>query len=117
MQKKDSKISNSALSGIYIISPAIGDDSGLFSTHPPTEERIRRLREMEFIDQRNNKTPVNNVKIEKSAFIATSNKKDVEEDYLICDKCNGYYKLQPGEKPEDFEQCQCGGKLEYHDTI
>ena len=32
--------------------------------------------------------------------------------YLICDKCGGYYELQPGEKPEDFSnECECGGKL------
>ena len=34
--------------------------------------------------------------------------------YLICEKCGGYYELQPGESPEDYEQCQCGGKLEYN---
>lgn len=37
--------------------------------------------------------------------------------YLICDKCGGYYELQPGEKPEDFsDECECGGKLIYSDT-
>ena len=33
--------------------------------------------------------------------------------YLICEKCGGYYELQPGESPEDYDQCQCGGKLKY----
>lgn len=34
--------------------------------------------------------------------------------FLICDKCKGYYELQPGESPEDFsDQCQCGGILKY----
>jgi hypothetical protein len=37
--------------------------------------------------------------------------------YLICDKCRGYYELQPGESPEDFDlTCKCGGSLHY-DTI
>ena len=31
--------------------------------------------------------------------------------YLKCDKCDGYYKLQEGESPEDFVSCECGGKL------
>lgn len=35
--------------------------------------------------------------------------------YLVCDKCGGYYKLQPGESPENFgDQCECGGKLNYY---
>lgn len=33
--------------------------------------------------------------------------------YLVCEKCNGYYKLQDEESPEDFSLCQCGGKLEF----
>ena len=32
--------------------------------------------------------------------------------YLICDECNKYYEIQPGEKPEDFIlTCECGGSL------
>jgi len=32
--------------------------------------------------------------------------------YLVCDKCNKYYELQPGENPEDFDlTCECGGSL------
>lgn len=34
--------------------------------------------------------------------------------YLICDKCNEYYKLQPSESPNDFtDKCECGGKLKF----
>jgi len=33
--------------------------------------------------------------------------------YLICENCGGFYELQPGEHPDDFEKCQCGGKLQY----
>jgi hypothetical protein len=37
--------------------------------------------------------------------------------YLICDKCGGYYELQPGESPDDFtDECGCGGNLEYKTT-
>nr|WP_319372831.1 hypothetical protein [uncultured Methanobacterium sp.] len=31
--------------------------------------------------------------------------------YLKCEKCGGYYELQKGESPNDFETCECGGKL------
>ncbi|MDI6724945.1 MAG: hypothetical protein QMD61_09905 [Methanobacterium sp.] len=31
--------------------------------------------------------------------------------YLICKKCNGYYKLKENESPEDYDYCQCGGDL------
>lgn len=34
--------------------------------------------------------------------------------YIICEKCGGYYELQPGEHPEDFNRCNCGGKLRYN---
>ena len=33
--------------------------------------------------------------------------------YLECDNCGGYYKLEDGESLEDFDGCQCGGKLNY----
>ena len=32
--------------------------------------------------------------------------------YLYCDKCGGYYVLNPGESPQDFsDKCECGGHL------
>jgi hypothetical protein len=37
--------------------------------------------------------------------------------YLICNKCEGYYQLQEGESPKDFDRCQCGGTLEYVEEI
>lgn len=37
--------------------------------------------------------------------------------YLICEKCGGYYKLQEGESLDDFESCECGGKLNYTDSF
>ncbi len=50
-QVKNSPIDNSALNGLYIINPALGARSQnrgsvLFSTHPPTEDRVKRLRAM-----------------------------------------------------------------------
>ena len=36
-------------------------------------------------------------------------------DYLICDKCQGYYELQSGKSPNDFDlSCDCGGELQFH---
>lgn len=38
--------------------------------------------------------------------------------FLICDKCKGYYELQPGESPEDFDlTCECGGSIRYADNV
>ena len=33
--------------------------------------------------------------------------------YLVCKDCGDYYELQPGETANDFDKCQCGGKLIY----
>jgi heat shock protein HtpX len=50
LQKSKSKLQNEALNGLYIINPALGSKSDrgstLFSTHPSTNERVKRLREM-----------------------------------------------------------------------
>jgi len=35
--------------------------------------------------------------------------------YLKCKLCGGRYDLQPGELPGDFENCNCGGELEFYD--
>jgi len=41
-----------------------------------------------------------------------------EEGYLVCEKCNEYYKLQPGESPDDFtDECDCGGNLKFYENI
>ncbi len=33
-------------------------------------------------------------------------------NYLVCNTCGGYYELQPGESPNDFDlECECGGHL------
>lgn len=38
--------------------------------------------------------------------------------YLVCGNCGGYYELQEGENPEDFDdKCECGGKLRYSEKI
>lgn len=38
--------------------------------------------------------------------------------FLVCDNCNGIYKLRPGESPSDFlEVCRCGGNLQHKKTI
>ncbi len=40
-----------------------------------------------------------------------------EQGYLICEECRGYYKLLEDESPEDFAECECGGKLKHHKSI
>jgi chromosome segregation ATPase len=37
--------------------------------------------------------------------------------YLVCGNCNGYYKLQKDESIEDYERCQCGGKLRHYKSL
>lgn len=37
--------------------------------------------------------------------------------YMICDKCNTFYKLKEGESPEQFGTCECGNKLKYYDYL
>jgi len=43
--------------------------------------------------------------------------KPQETGYLVCERCHGYYKLDPWESPEDFSSCRCQGKLNYYDDI
>ena len=40
-----------------------------------------------------------------------------EQGYLICEECYGYYKLLEDESPEDFAECECGGKLKHYRDI
>jgi len=42
---------------------------------------------------------------------------DETERYVWCKECNEYYKLEEGEAPEDFDNCQCGAKLVYTEKI
>ncbi|HOI39238.1 MAG TPA: hypothetical protein PL168_00760 [Methanobacterium sp.] len=35
--------------------------------------------------------------------------------YLVCEKCWSYYELQEGESIDDFDSCECGGKLAFTD--
>lgn len=44
-------------------------------------------------------------------------KKTEDSGYLICESCNNQYKLKPGESPDDFAECSCGGKLRFSKTI
>jgi len=39
----------------------------------------------------------------------------IEMKYLKCKSCGGYYELEAEESPDDFETCQCGGKLDFYD--
>jgi ribosomal protein L40E len=44
--------------------------------------------------------------------------KTTSNGYLLCEKCGGYYELEPGESPDDFAgDCDCGGKLTHTKTI
>ena len=37
--------------------------------------------------------------------------------FVICEECSGYYELQKGESPNDFEACNCGGCLNYFENM
>lgn len=37
--------------------------------------------------------------------------------YLVCSKCGGSYKLKEGESPDDFDSCECGGKLKFKKNL
>jgi len=36
---------------------------------------------------------------------------------LVCPMCNGYYRLEEDETPDDFSQCSCGGTLTYVQSL
>jgi len=42
---------------------------------------------------------------------------DTHYGYLVCTSCRGYYELQEGESPDDFDRCECGHVLEYRSTV
>lgn len=68
------------------------------------------------------KTYLNLLNTDVTKYNARSNfkirNKNVNIGYLACDKCHEYYKLQPGESPENFtDKCACGGKLKYFEDI
>lgn len=44
---------------------------------------------------------------------STDVNKSEERGFLVCSSCGGFYKLQEGESPFDFESCECGGKLKF----
>ncbi len=37
--------------------------------------------------------------------------------YLFCRNCKGYYRLQDDEDKEDFISCECGGELEFYESL
>jgi hypothetical protein len=48
----------------------------------------------------------------------TSKQRRMSHGYLVCEICGDYYKLQSGEKPEDFSDiCECGGKFKYMKSL
>jgi len=59
-----------------------------------------------------------NTDITKYKARTTMNNGNIDKGYLVCEKCNEYYQLQPGESAEDFtDECECGGKLKYYKDI
>ncbi|HEX7467540.1 MAG TPA: hypothetical protein VF324_02985 [Methanobacterium sp.] len=37
--------------------------------------------------------------------------------YLLCKECGKYYELKEGKSSFNYERCQCGGKLNYVDSL
>jgi hypothetical protein len=78
--------------------------------------RAKKLLKDEGIDEEITKL-LNNTNGKISGFLNNFEKKlttkKENSGYLIYEKCNGYYELQEGESPEDFESCECGGNLKF----
>lgn len=53
----------------------------------------------------------------EESFLKNLRKHDTPNGILICNQCRGYYKLNIDESPEDFEECECNGNLEYYRNI
>lgn len=41
----------------------------------------------------------------------------LDNGYLFCRNCQGYYHLQDDESIDDFASCECGGELEFYSTL
>jgi hypothetical protein len=51
-------------------------------------------------------------------YIVQNAENEPNRGYLVCDSCNGYYKLQIDESSDDFtSECECGGKLKYKEKL
>ena len=62
------------------------------------------------------KTNITKYKVEAETNIKSLN--NPNNGYLICKKCERYYKLQYGESPGDFsDKCECGGKLGFVENL
>lgn len=42
---------------------------------------------------------------------------DVNNGLVYCENCNEYHNLRPGESPEDFKNCKCGGKFTFYESL
>ena len=78
-----------------------------------SHEEIKRM--LESKRRKDKLRSIQNESKESDNDQVTSNKD--EHGFLYCEKCNGYYELQEGESIDDFDNCECGGKLIYVDKI
>jgi ribosomal protein L40E len=72
-------------------------------------EKLRRQR------KRNRKTvPSGYGEVDKKTVHVSELEKINHHGYLVCNRCGGYYELQPDESPGEFNgECSCGGKLQH----
>lgn len=60
-------------------------------------------------------------KIKEGTFRSTPKeielKNRIGRGYLICEKCGWQYKIKPWQSPDDFDKCDCGGKLDYYEEL
>ncbi|CDG66058.1 hypothetical protein MBMB1_1983 [Methanobacterium sp. MB1] len=64
------------------------------------------------------KTSLKLLNTDITQYIVGNTHNEPDCGFLICDNCNGYYKLQIGESPDDFTlECECGGKLKYKEKL
>lgn len=73
-----------------------------------SSEEIRKM-----LEKRRNVDKIESKADEKAEYEELSESEKESHGFLVCKDCNGYYELQEGESPEDFEECDCGGELKY----